>query len=555
MLRGGIAGLATFLLMLATQPFLQIGWDEGYTLGREARIRLWLRALANPPAFAESWTPPGEELVQKEGSYPPRSDQVDSRWELLFEPKVVQWFWPFAREEPHGHPPFYAWLGLLGDVEAPGLADLPRARLGPMLLFSIAAGVLFGVLGSRWGQSAAWAALGAWVLQPRLFAEGHLATYDGILTSLWMLALIAFARSEDSVFSKNSTWIWRVWFGILLGCSAATKLTGWFLPIPLIAWALLYRSRKAAVTLLVGLGIATVVLFLLTPPWWSEPISGVARFLRSNLTRGKTIPISVLFLGKVYETPTGSLPWYNTIVWTVFVVPVGFLILSLIGAFNTGFRRPRDPLALLFLVNWGFLLTLRAAPHTPGHDGVRLFLPAFGMLVGMAAYGAKLCAESRRRGRQALLGLSLAEGVVSIAIMMPVPLSYYSPIVGMLPGATALGMEPTYYWDALSPEAKRWLTENTGPGESIRFATNPHSWLYLRRIGELPQRLDGVDPPGRRKWYVIQNRPGAFEESDRAIVREATPAFTVKKLGVPLIWIFPFEQAEPWLLKRSAPGH
>ena len=75
--------------------------------------------------------------------------------------------------------------------------------------------------------------------------------------------------------------------------------------------------------------------------------------------------------------------------------------------------------------------------------------------------------------------------------MMPVPLSYFSPIVGGLPGATALGMEPSYYWAALSPEARRWLVEHTPAGRTIVFANNPRSWLYLRRTGELPRRSDG----------------------------------------------------------------
>ena len=65
-----------------------------------------------------------------------------------------------------------------------------------------------------------------------------------------------------------------------------------------------------------------------------------------------------------------------------------------------------------------------------------------------------------------------------MALMMPVPLSYYSPLVGGLPGATALGMEPTYYWDALSDEALDWLNRHTGPGQKVRFATYPTSWLY-----------------------------------------------------------------------------
>src|SRR4051794_4336218 len=106
----GIA-LATFVLMIATEPRLAIVWDEGYTLGREARLRLWFRALADPPRFASTWTAPQEELVQKKGAAPPSRAQITTRTQLLFDPQVLAWFWPFAREEPHGHPPFYALVG------------------------------------------------------------------------------------------------------------------------------------------------------------------------------------------------------------------------------------------------------------------------------------------------------------------------------------------------------------------------------------------------------------------------------------------------------------
>ena len=78
-------------------------------------------------------------------------------------------------------------------------------------------------------------------------------------------------------------------------------------------------------TLAVGVMIAVVVLFALGATWWSEPVTGLLRFLDSNLNRGKTIPIKIQFLGTTYNTPKESLPWYNTLVWTVFVTPVGFL--------------------------------------------------------------------------------------------------------------------------------------------------------------------------------------------------------------------------------------
>ena len=97
-----LVGAATLILMLATEPRLAIVWDESYTLGREARLRSWFRALRDPAGFAATWSPPAIELVQQQGAFPVSPDRRDTRGELLFDPAVLAWFWPFAREEPHG---------------------------------------------------------------------------------------------------------------------------------------------------------------------------------------------------------------------------------------------------------------------------------------------------------------------------------------------------------------------------------------------------------------------------------------------------------------------
>jgi hypothetical protein len=555
-LAAGVAvSLATAAFMLATEPYLAIVWDEGYTLGREERLRQWFHALADPVAFAARWRPPTEELVQPDQPPlpPPAATRLDSRSELLFDPDVLAWFWPFARDEPHGHPPFYALLGLVGDVLAPSWRDLPRARLGPILLFSLTAGAIFVFTAARWGGWAATLAAGSWVFQPNPFAHGHYAAYDGILASLWILAIIAFAqavipRETDSTsIGKVARWSSIVLFGLILGCAAATKLTGWFLPLPFLAWAAWYRDRGAFATLLVGMAIAGLVTFALVPPWWSDPIGGVIRFLHSNTSRDQTIRIKVAFFGTVYDTPKDSLPWYNTIVWTGLVTPVGFLAFALLGLASAMARRRTEPIGLLIAGHWAFLMTLRALPHTPGHDGVRLFLPAFGMLALLGGLGARAVLERSALWGKAAVVAALAEGLFSIAVMMPVPLSYYSPIVGGLPGATAMGMEPTYYWDGLTPDARRWLTEHTPPGQTFLFATNPTSWLYLRRIGDLPRRwLFPFDPlpkfPIPPRWYVLQNRPGAFFDVDRALATQGRASYEVTKLGVPLVWIFPYAE-------------
>ena len=42
--------VATAALLLATEPRLAIVWDEGYTLGREARLRLVVSGAGRPAA-------------------------------------------------------------------------------------------------------------------------------------------------------------------------------------------------------------------------------------------------------------------------------------------------------------------------------------------------------------------------------------------------------------------------------------------------------------------------------------------------------------------------
>jgi hypothetical protein len=556
---GHLVGLGvsvlTAWLMLSTEPRMAIHWDEGYTLGREESLRDWFQALADPPRFAAGWQRPAlaDELVQRPApTAPPGREQLDSRSKLLFDRDVLAWFWPFAREEPHGHPPFYALIGLAGDILAPSWQELSRARLGPMVLFSLTAGAIFSFLATRWGYWAASLAAASWVLQPNLFGHGHYASYDGVLTSLWALSIIAFISAvgeEGGAVAPRARQLLRVSFGLVLGCAAATKLTGWFLPLPFVAWAVMYRSRQGFITLAMGLMVAGFVFFAVQPSWWGEPVVALMRFLDSNLNRGRTIPIKVQFLGTIYDSPKQSLPWYNTLVWTLMVTPVGFLVIAGVGIAAALRNWRRESLGVLLAGHWLFLMILRALPHTPGHDGVRLFLPAFGVLALLGGLGARRLVEYSGRWPKLAIAAALAEGVISIAVMMPVPLSYFSPIVGGLPGATRLGMEPTYYWDALSPEARRWLTDHTLPGRTISIRGWTTSWLYLRRTGDLPRQLAPIDG-NSPQWVVIQNRPGAFSDEDRGLVASGRPAYTVKKLGVDLVWIFPYSELERLFARR-----
>ncbi len=539
--------MACLVWLAATEPFLTIVWDEGYTLGRLERVRSWFSALRDPAGFARTWVPPALELVQQDGQPAPRAADLDTRAELFRAP-VLRWFWPFAREEPHGHPPFYALVGLVGDVLTPWRAPLGRARLGTMLAVSVAAGALYAAARRSWGVVAGGVAAVAMAAQPNLFAHGHYATYDALLSALWVVAMLAFASAvspREGASRWSPRWGPALLFGLVLGMAMDTKLTGWFLPLPMAFWAVFRPDRRrAAVTTLALGGVAGLaVMFALCPPLWPDPLGGLRAFFASNLSRGATIPIEVEFLGRIYRTPLESLPWWNTLAWTLFVTPVGLLAMAVVGGVASLFRpvRPRDDLASLALVHLLFLLALRALPHTPGHDGVRQFLPAFACLAVLSGFGAGWLAERWKRWGKPAVALAVVEALASVLIMMPVPLSYFSPLIGGLPGAARLGMEPTYYWDALTPRSRNWLETHTPAGGSVLFATNPTSWFYLRRQGGLAVPLAAFEG-GRPSWYVVQNRPGAMRPFERDLIQKMGADHVImSKFGVPLIWAFPAE--------------
>ncbi len=164
----------------------------------------------------------------------------------------------------------------------PVMCWLPRGGIcrergyGPILLFSLTAGVIYQFVADPLGTlGGALLAVGSWILQPNLFGHGHYAAYDAVLTSLWVLAIVVFTRA---VAPRTEPEARSDPLGLDVGLRSdcrlrlATKLTGWFLPLPFLVWAGLYRSRQGFKTLFFGLLVAFAALYALMPPWWTEPV-------------------------------------------------------------------------------------------------------------------------------------------------------------------------------------------------------------------------------------------------------------------------------------------
>lgn len=508
--------LLVFVLVLAGMlrsiHDVAVVWDEGMTFERQALLETGLRT------FREQGPVRG----------------------------MLDRYWRFSREEPDGHGPFYALLSLGGSYASSWfLGPTASLRFGGALLFAVTVTAVYATLRRRWSLVAATTAAAFVATMPRVVPEVSTAIIDGPLFCLAILAWCAFVAAVE-----RRSWLAAVGFGVCIGCAMATKLTGWFLPIPYIVWTVLRLDRAAFVKLFAAGLVAAAVCLALNVGWWPHPYESIQRYFQSNLTRRDTIPIPILFLGARYDF---SLPWYNTLVWTVVAVPVGTMLLGFAGVAFAVVRGRRDPIGLLLLLNWLLLMIVRALPQAPGHDGTRQIIISFGFLAMLAGYAVERIRAIAADGLgstasailAAVLGIgAIAESTVAVARYHPLELSYYSPMIGGLPGAERAGFEPTYFWDAVTPDVLDWLNDNTNANEWVLFRHYTPSFEHLRATGRLRMTVDPrLVPFAAPRWFVLQHRPGLYTDADHKLLAEAKPAFQKRLFGVPLISVY---SGEDW---------
>ena len=515
----GLLGAVALAGLLATSAALPMVWDEGNAILRAEGIARW----------AASW-------FQADQPHPLSAEVVAADWRYT--------------TQVEGHPAGYGILIAAGRaLSGCWLAPLDSARFGPMALFALASAALFYRLARQWSIAAGLVAWAALLLMPRMFSHAHFASFDGPVTAAWLLAWAAFAPARRRA-------AWAVVWGLCLGLGLSCKFTGWIAPLVYLVWAVGYGDRPGLKALAVGLPVSLATFWALNPPLWHAPLSGLEQFFDLNLHRGANpgLNISTQFLGQMYNLDF-PLPWYNTLFWTAVAVPSGILLLAALGL-GVSLRRARsDPQGLLVAALWAALVLLRAIPGAPVHDGIRLFLPSFAMLAALAGLGAHCALEilPRKRLTAALTALLLLGNATSLVWYWPQGLSYYNLLIGGLPGATALGMEPTYYWDGLDREALAWLRQNTTAGEQLAFgAHSPENLQLMHQWGLLPCAAfvaPATTAPAlpAARWYVLQRRPSGLRDADQRLIQQARPVYQkfirrrgwgAWRLDVPLVEIY-----------------
>ena len=554
--------MTVFLVLVGTSQMLPLVWDEGELISRAAAVKAWgERAVVSPRGDEDHASP-----FSQEG--------IAASWKST---TVVE-----------GHPGGYLVVLALGRTLAdvandltpgflPKLSPKTAWRLGPILLMSLALGVLFSAVRKHFDTPAALFSVAAILLVPRVFAHAHFATCDGVLMAAWLLAVATFPmpRGDDpsiqtapllSRLRFQKSVLPAVLWGLCLGLTLSAKFTGWAV-LGVGVWGLGIGIRKRLPqSPILALGVALLVFYALNPPLWHRPISGLADFVSLNTHRGP-FNVSILFWGRMYHLEK-PLPWYNTLVWVAITFPTLLFAMLPFGVRRMFSRTKASPhsngeelqvaranrlrFSGLIVLNAMVLLVVRAIPGTPPHDGVRLFVVAFPFLAVIAGIGMSVVwrlrgadvfprvnmaktAQSTWIGRLAVVAVLVVCGgnLVSYA---PQWLSFYNAVLGGVNGAARNGFEPTYYWDAFDAEVIAVLNENTAEHEKIRLTTARSSKTFDRL-----RAWDGLQPefrtnkPGEYRWYVFQMRPSALLPVDRVLLRDFEPAY-VKSVSQPSLF-------------------
>ena len=316
-------------------------------------------------------------------------------------------------------------------------------------------------------------------------------------------------------------WCWRrgrtTWrsalAGLVWGLALLIKIHAWLLA-PLVVvrlvWKLGWKRGLLAALAWLGAGLA---VFLAGWPWlWFDTWGRLRAYLSTSVDR---LPLRVEYFGQVYLDH--DVPWHYPWVYFVVTVPVGLHLLGVLGV-RRGLAEAGEGDFPLFLVGTiaGWLVLF--STNAPVYDGERLFLVVFPLWAILVGLGFGWVWSWRGRATRALLCIVFLSQGYGVIVMHPFGLSYYNLAVGGLPGAERLGLELTYWGDAIDRQLLDGLARRRGPGKRprwrppcttfrpLRFKPGP-SWtapsLY-RRKGQSSRPTGfsstGGRPTGRPGW-------------------------------------------------------
>jgi 4-amino-4-deoxy-L-arabinose transferase-like glycosyltransferase len=449
------------------------------------------------------------------------------------------------------HPPLGRWLlGLASSLGEPfqimlfgadptGLYVL-SGRLAPALAFAILVGVVTAESSRRWCRAAGIGAGWALLVMPRVFAHAHLAALDTFLSLFWTTALLAGVRATAPLASMRAS----IEAGALWSLALLTKIHAWLL-LPILAiWAFTRLSRQCAFRTIMVWTLTGVGLFLAGWPWlWYDIWARWKAYWGTSVQRAT---IMVEYFGQIMADR--DVPWHYPWVYFAVTVPIGLQFLGICGLV-AGWRQRRVDrfpwlLAATIVVFLGLFST-----RIPVYDGERLFLhvfPAWAMLIGLGFGRLWQRWGTLRSGRYLLAGLLVTQ-CYGVLALHPFGLSYYNMLTGGLPGAQRLGLELTYWSDAVDRVLLDRLAAEIRPGARAALAPTLYQGQGILTTTAALVRRDVVlqdDEAAKGSEWVVISRRRAYWKPDLTARLESGMGqriFTRNRQGVWLsaLWHFP----------------
>ena len=440
---------------------------------------------------------------------------LQTRGWRFFDPAVIDSVFRDNAE----HPPLGRWLlGLASTLGQPfevllsGGPDpvglyVVAGRVAPALAFGVLVGVVTLAAGRAGRRPAGLVAGLSLILMPRVFAHAHLAALDTFISLFFTLALVGFLWA-----SRQPRWILAMALaGLLWGLALLTKIHAWFVPPLVLVWVITQLPiRRAIPAYLVWLATGFLVFFLGWPWLWADPLGRLSAYLGTGVAR---VSIRVLYFGTTYADR--DVPWHYPWVYFLVTVPVGLLGLAAWGTIQ-GWFDPAYRAVTRFWVASILIFLILFSTGVAVYDGERLFLivfPALAILVGQG-FGF-VWNRARRAGRVVLIGFVFAQAT-GLIWMHPFGLSYYNLLVGGLPGAERLGLELTYWGDAVDDVLLDRLASEARPGQTAALvptlAPNQGKIATTRRLARMPLVIEDGEQAATADFLVVSRRSAYWSD-------------------------------------------
>ncbi len=465
--------------------------------------------------------------------------------EAPFAKETIDQYWQTTSDHP-SLPRTIAGFSYL--LFSPWMDEIIALRLPSAFYFSLLVASIYLFLRLFLDRAASLAGALSLLFMPRVFGHAHIFSLDVPIMCWWFWAAASGYLVMRGTFPP---WV----FGLAYAIAFTTKLHSVFLPFPLLTWVIIHgwwlhrRDKDYWLRLLWGIlwaAMLTPILYIGLQPWlWHDTIPRILERFFELAKKSTVNPIGLFYFKERYLNNT---PWHYPLVMLFFTLPSFIFLLTLLGFLAPWSHTPEAKsdkevgyTTFLFLL-FHFLtpITIILLPLAQGYDGCRLFLPAFPFIACLAGWGYRLLADYAQKKfplqivHILLFAFLILPPVYTYYSIHPFYLAYYNPIAGGVSGAKKLGMETTYWCDALTLEFVKQVDEIIPEEKTLKPASMSFSVIeYYRERGLL--HADIADPGD---YYLVQFRQGMFSRMEWYLTRYKKPLASVRVDGVPLFALY-----------------